>query len=192
MVSKKYLNTLEQYLRWKPEGVLFRPTFGLDATGKTAAESMQAWESTGTPLPTNSSEPELLADYVQAKRSRDWHISEWRQGVKEGFIAPYELIGTFGLTWPEVKKLLGTVALGPFPPMERSIVKTTVILKEIKHSMENVMKELPVEVTLESGIGIRLAIVGDNYQDVLRKLADIRFEGNVKSIKVGVAAHSME
>lgn len=95
-IKAKYLKRLECYLMWRT-GNLFRQTFDFDPNGVTAAEAMCAWESEGTPLPSATSEPELLADFVQGKKSRDWHITEWRLAVKQGLFKPEEFAGCLGL-----------------------------------------------------------------------------------------------
>lgn len=104
-VSRRYHNILSNYLRWKPKGVFLRPTFVYATQGVPAAVAMCAWESSGTPLPFGCLEPDLLADYVQGKQNRDWHISEWRQGVKDGYFLWWEFIGTFELTRAECQKI---------------------------------------------------------------------------------------
>ena len=113
-VTPKYRQTLEGYLRWtgSETNVLFRPTFELDPMGPTAADAMRDWESHGTPLPVGCAEPVLLARYVQGKVSRDWHISEWRLGVRDELFFPSEFVGTFGLTVPEVEHLFGVSVQG--------------------------------------------------------------------------------
>ena len=112
-VSKSYRKTLQGYLRWLPVGEqLFRPDLLLpDETAPTASEIMLAWESEGKALPDACSEPTLLADYVQAKTSRDWHITEWRLGIAEGLFTWRDFIGTFGLTEDECRKLLSNVKI---------------------------------------------------------------------------------
>ena len=112
-VGRNYHKTLQGYLRWLPEGErLFRPDLlWLDETASTAAEIMLAWESEGKAFPAACSDPTLLADYVQAKTSRDWHISEWRLGIAEGLFTWREFVGTFGLTEEECRKLLGNVKI---------------------------------------------------------------------------------
>lgn len=102
-MSRKYLNTLRGYLRWRVEGFL-RPHIQHDPGGPSAAESMHRWESSGVRI-TGSCEPELLADYAQGKMSRDWHVTEWRESVRRGYFTVAELIGTLGLDEAEAAKV---------------------------------------------------------------------------------------
>lgn len=106
-VSRRYQQTLVGYLRWLPKDRFLRPSFVDDPSGIDAASAMLQWESQGKSLPLGCTEPDLLADYVQAKRSRDWHISEWRQGVTEGYFLWWEFIGTFDLSTAETRKIFG-------------------------------------------------------------------------------------
>lgn len=98
MIRTKYKRVLEGYLRWIGEDSVFmRPVeISRDPTGPSAAEWMKDWESRGLESLTTS-EPELLARYQQGKRCRDWHISEWKQGVREGLFIAEEFIGTLGM-----------------------------------------------------------------------------------------------
>ena len=101
-MTRRYRARLDDYLRWRgTERVLFRPTF-TEGDGPSAEAAMQAWESRGVALPAVVAGADRLADYVQGKRSRDWHITEWRQGIRSGWILPEELVGTFGLTAEEI------------------------------------------------------------------------------------------
>jgi hypothetical protein len=104
---KRYRRTADEYLRWLGDGScsLFRSTFPYNPTGPTALEVMCAWESTGTPI-TDTCEPDILANYVQGKRSRDWHITEWRLGISSGEFCKREFLGTFGLTQDELNAIL--------------------------------------------------------------------------------------
>lgn len=67
---------------------------------------MQDWESLGS-VPQSCSDPKKLSDYMQGKKSRDWHISEWRLGVKQGLFWPEEFIGTLGLTRENFESIFG-------------------------------------------------------------------------------------
>lgn len=107
MSRSKYRKTLSDYLLWRQEGNIFlRPAFDFDPVGITAEQAIKRWESEGKPLPASTSEPDLLADYVQGKLSRDWHISEWRNGIKEGLFEVEEFIGSLGCTKDNYQKLL--------------------------------------------------------------------------------------
>ena len=105
-------STHENYLLWRTENFL-RPEFTQDASGRDAATCMTEWESKGIPLPMTTaqakaavlrgdpvrytSEAQLLADLVQGKMCRDWHITEWRKGVKEKLFLPEEFLGVLGM-----------------------------------------------------------------------------------------------
>jgi hypothetical protein len=52
-------------------------------------EVIYHWESHGELLPTTH--PEALEWIMIGKAARDWHISEWGQGMAEGVIRPCEL-----------------------------------------------------------------------------------------------------
>lgn len=104
-LSKKYAKTLENYLKWRVDNFLRVPMpFAMD--GPSAAEAMFNWETHGKP-PTHSSEPDLLADYMQGKKSRDWHITEWKSGVKMGYFEPKEFLGCLGLEDKDWKRVFG-------------------------------------------------------------------------------------
>jgi len=104
-VPKRYYRTLERYLRWRT-GNFLRPVVELDHTAPTAAELMFNWESNGKPLGP-CSEPTLLADYVQGKQSRDWHITEWKDGVKRGYFMAEEFLWELGLDAQEFESVFG-------------------------------------------------------------------------------------
>ena len=90
----KYQKKANEYLLWGTDSL--RPSFTYQADAPTALQAMKDWESLGTRLPACSCEPELLADYVAGKRSRDWHITQWRSGIKEGLFFPNQFIGELG------------------------------------------------------------------------------------------------
>jgi hypothetical protein len=64
------------------------------------------WEARGS-KPVSSCEPNLLADYVQGKRSRDWHITEWKEGCRSGEFYPEEFLGSLGMDEQEFKSVFG-------------------------------------------------------------------------------------
>lgn len=105
----KYKKTLNGYLKWTKGSNVFKENFYFDPDGLSAFEAMKRWESEGKPI-TVSSEPELLSLYVQGKKSRDWHITEWKQGIKEGYFLWWEFIGSFGLGESEIRKCLSIPA----------------------------------------------------------------------------------
>ena len=95
-VKAKYQRTLKGYLRWAGEGSFLRPPLvESSVAGPSAAVCMKRWESEGI-VPTCSSEPELLARYAQGKVNRDWHITEWKDGIRMGLFVAEEFIGTLG------------------------------------------------------------------------------------------------
>jgi len=97
-IKPKHKKILADYLLWRYDN-LFRPPVVLcDDTSLSPEQIMMQWESQGIPIPTTCTDPELLADYIQGKISRDWHITEWRNGVKERLFLPYEFIGDLGCT----------------------------------------------------------------------------------------------
>lgn len=105
-VKRKYLNTLESYLRWITDDFL-RPKYQFDANGISAAEAMLRWETYGEALPTHSSEPEMLAKYVQGKTSRDFYIKSWKDGIKAGDFLAEEFLGTLGMDEKEFRSVFG-------------------------------------------------------------------------------------
>jgi hypothetical protein len=105
-MTRRYHKRLAEYLRWISPGVDFlRPhKVAVSPHGVSAAEAMCAEESRGVILPCR--EPELLARYQQGKRLRDWHISEWRSGIKDGLFVPSEFIGSLGCDESNVESIL--------------------------------------------------------------------------------------
>jgi hypothetical protein len=67
---------------------------------------MLRWESGGV-QPDRCSDPSLLSDYMQGKTSRDWHVTEWRSGVKSGLFRPEEFVGTLGMSEGDVESVFG-------------------------------------------------------------------------------------
>lgn len=96
-VPRKYVNTLTHYLNWITDDFL-RPKYAYDAAGFSAAEAMLRWETYGENLPSHTSEPELLAKYVQGKTSRDFYIKNWRDDCKERQAYPEEFLYTLGFS----------------------------------------------------------------------------------------------
>ena len=107
-VKQKYLAVLAHYVLWAPEGEIFlRPTrIPFDAEAPSAAEWMKAWESEGVRSKATS-EPDLLQRYQQGKINRDWHISEWKEGVRMRLFLAEEFIGTLGLTEENFESIFG-------------------------------------------------------------------------------------
>lgn len=69
---------------------------------------MFAWETHGI-VPTTCKDPRLLSDYIQGKKSRDWHITEWRAGSQHGagLFLSEEFIGTLGCTMENFESIFG-------------------------------------------------------------------------------------
>jgi len=88
-VSSKYQLVLNGYLRWSTNEFLRPELLPFDNSSPTAAECMLKWESYGIE-PISTSEPELLSDYVQGKKSRDYYITEWKSGIKDGLFVAEE------------------------------------------------------------------------------------------------------
>jgi hypothetical protein len=105
-VKQKYRNTLAHYLEWITDDFL-RPKFKYDGGGLSAAEIMLRWETYGEALPESSSEPDLLAKYVQGKTSRDFYIKNWKEDVKNGWLHPEELLYTLGFNEVEFRSVFG-------------------------------------------------------------------------------------
>jgi len=105
-MTSRYARRLAEYARFaEGGGCLFRPVC-LEGGSVTAEAAMADWESRGVALPAQVIGAVRLSTYVQGKRSRDWHISEWRQGVREGWFRMEEFVGTFGLTEADVQRVM--------------------------------------------------------------------------------------
>lgn len=107
-VKQKYKNTLTRYLEWVASDFL-RPKFGHDPTGLSAAEAMLQWETHGIQLPESSSEPDLLAKYVQGKTSRDFYITNWKEDCKDNHCLPEEFLYTLGFDEIEFRSVFGRI-----------------------------------------------------------------------------------
>jgi hypothetical protein len=105
-VKQKYKNTLAKYLTWVKDDFL-RPKFLFDENGIGAAEAMLEWETYGKALPACTSEPDLLALYVQGKTSRDFYIENWREDCKTGQAWPEEFLYTLGFNEHEFRSVFG-------------------------------------------------------------------------------------
>lgn len=107
-VKPKYQRVLDGYLSWIPEGSLFLlpPPIAFSPDGPTAALWMKLWESEGNSNPTTC-EPDLLRRYQQGKTNRDWHISEWKEGVSMNLFVPEEFVGTLGCTADNFQTIFG-------------------------------------------------------------------------------------
>ena len=105
-IKQKYRNTLTRYLEWITDDFL-RPKFGLDENGISAAEAMLRWETYGEKLPEASSEPDLLAKYVQGKTSRDFYIKNWKDDCKMEQACPEEFLYTLGFSEVEFRSVFG-------------------------------------------------------------------------------------
>lgn len=110
-IKDRYKSRLIKYLEYRT-GSFLRPTTMVDYQNDAlpAAQCMFAWETFGT-VPTLSSEPELLNDYIQGKQCRDWHITQWLRDTNSAdhdcTMHPEELIGTLGMDCIEFAKVFG-------------------------------------------------------------------------------------
>lgn len=105
-VKAKYQNALTHYLEWITDNFL-RPKFEYDENGISAAEAMLKWETHGQDLPIASSEPNLLAKYVQGKTSRDFYIKNWKEDIRNEWLHSEELLYTLGFNEVEFKSVFG-------------------------------------------------------------------------------------
>jgi hypothetical protein len=121
----KYLQTLQNYVMWIPaESLFLRPVAVLFASGgPTAAEWMKRWESEGV-KGESTSEPEILQRFHQGKCCRDWHISEWKEGVRDGLFIPEEFIGSLGLTAENFAGIFGRQPDPSLLPLAGSMIAT--------------------------------------------------------------------
>ena len=129
-IRAKSRRALERYLKWLPKdgNIFLRPVFIYTEGAPSAAEVMLDWEgrgigkdvvdhlgtfklADGTLTKVNQTatcEPDLLADYVQGKKLRDFNITNWREDVAKGFLSPKELVGEGDLeTLEQVHEVLG-------------------------------------------------------------------------------------
>jgi len=97
-IKPKHKKILADYLLWRCDNQFRPPVVLYDINSLSPEQIMMEWESQGIPIPTTCTDPELLADYIQGKSYRDWHITEWRNAVKELIALPYEFIGSLGCT----------------------------------------------------------------------------------------------
>jgi hypothetical protein len=146
-IKQKYQNALTHYLEWITNDFL-RPKFGYDANGLSAAECMLRWETYGEALPTHSSEPELLAKYVQGKTSRDFHIKNWKEDVRNQWLHPEELLYTLGFNEVEFLSVFGRepnplilLEFEMLPELSRLIEKKTDSLSEFLRACITRIKE---------------------------------------------------
>lgn len=95
-VTEKYRKRLQNYIHWCL-GEFLRPALQERVSRALLAEEvMWLWE-THWLRGLETSEPELLQLFVQGKQCRDWHVTEWRRGVKDRLFVPEEFFGTLGL-----------------------------------------------------------------------------------------------
>lgn len=104
----KYQRVLDGYLRWIGTcGVFLRgKSLPQNDDAPDAYDCMKRWESEGI-RPVSTSEPELLADYVQGKTLRDWHISEWKDGIRQDLFWAEEFLGTLGVDESNFPSIFG-------------------------------------------------------------------------------------
>src|SRR5580698_5732920 len=109
-IRQRSKNRLEKLYRpWLIDKSMFmRPSSNYDPNGLSAAEIMIRWEGRGEPVPLTTSEPELLDDYVQGKKLRDWHITEYKDDIKKGIMFIEDMVGLGDLlTIEDVIKVIG-------------------------------------------------------------------------------------
>ena len=109
-VRERYQKVLDRYLKWIPEeSIMFLPnSITYEPSAPAALICMFAWETHGVRC-LETCEPALLARYIQGKKSRDWHISEWlsciiRRGNPKEEMAlfyPEEFLGVLGMDTQE-------------------------------------------------------------------------------------------
>lgn len=68
---------------------------------------MFEWDSLGYNPSRRCSDPNKLSDYVQGKKCRDWHITEWKSGIEDGLFIPEEFLGTLGCNEKEFESIFG-------------------------------------------------------------------------------------
>jgi len=105
-IKRRYHNTLNGYLNWVKDDFL-RPEFRFDEYGDSAAQAMFKWETHGFALPSHTSEPDLLAKYVQGKTSRDFYVKNWRDDCKQENAVAEEFLYSLGLNEVEFKSVFG-------------------------------------------------------------------------------------
>lgn len=101
------MRRLAEYTHWIAGDFLRPDLVPQDPSFPTAEEAMFLWETHGKE-PTGCSDSGTLQKYVQGKKSRDWHITEWRLGVSQKLFVPEEFFGVLGLrTAAEFKSIFG-------------------------------------------------------------------------------------
>ena len=106
-------STLNKYLPWMSGGLL-RPPLPLEGP-LDADQAFYDYETDGCSLPIRCGNPKRLADLVQGKKCRDWHITEWSQCIirtgnlndADALFYPEEFLGTLGLDEQEFQGVFG-------------------------------------------------------------------------------------
>ena len=70
---------------------------GFPPTTHSAEEAMFMWETHGKTVPPNPADTELFQLYKMGKEQRDFHVTEWRLGVKQRLFVPEEFYGVLGM-----------------------------------------------------------------------------------------------
>jgi hypothetical protein len=74
---KKDIEAMKDLLKWQDSGVFMRQSFDYADNGLTAYQVFWDYESKGVSLPEECEEPVLLSDLIQAKRNKEFTITEW-------------------------------------------------------------------------------------------------------------------
>lgn len=75
--------------------------------GVSPETAMKDWESNGIAFPRLTTNRLQLALYYEGKKQRDFHISEWLRGVKDGLFEPEEFLDCMGMDIAEFKSVFG-------------------------------------------------------------------------------------
>ena len=73
---------------------------GFPQNTHSAEEAMFMWETHGKIIALAPDQQELFDLYMIGKRQRDFHVTEWRSGVKDRLFVPEEFYGVLGMVSP--------------------------------------------------------------------------------------------
>ena len=104
MVYKKYV----PWLLENPGDSYLRPGLSIyqNEEGSHPFVLMFEWESLGKDYRRGCNNTKLLESLIQAKTLRDFHITEYKAGIKEGTFQSWEFIGTGDITVTNYKTVL--------------------------------------------------------------------------------------
>lgn len=94
---RRYLGTIFNYLKWSTESNFMKPEIKYSNKAPDAVECMFNWESLGTTI-KECREPDQLARIIQGKQLRDWHITEYRDGISKQLFTAWEFVGVGDIT----------------------------------------------------------------------------------------------